>query len=414
MLRLARVGPVRLSNKRRGEKKRRRRRVRLASFFGGAPAVASFMGFISFTMTIRSLMRPSLIRSCPDPDSDQFWRYFGFDLVTGQGRLSTNSILGCGNSEQYFAAGTSEHTKLLIDHSAIHGLVGLTTSRDHRTRVEAVTALDKWKDNIVEESILRQLVQLLLHLCPSVLNHALRAVSNITVFAPGDTNHKIECIIHAGLLACLGSVLANNHQKSIKKEVCRIIIDISHCGRSTQVTIEAGLIHARVSLLHTSDLEMKKVAIKTIIAVSKMCNNDQLRSLANDCRKPLLKLLGCKDPDIVAMCLEMLQFFDGEFGFIGRDYGVAQQLIDLLAHKNVSICKSARSLLTSLGNALQSWMSFGFGMELGRVPENGKYFALSQMGFPFFANPGETEMVNRLKQLILNQEGNIHWKILPF
>ncbi|XP_004298338.1 PREDICTED: importin subunit alpha-1-like [Fragaria vesca subsp. vesca] len=80
-------------------------------------------------------------RSCPDPDSDQFWRYFGFDLVTGQGRLSTNSILGCGNSEQYFAAGTSEHTKLLIDHSAIHGLVGLTTSRDHRTRVEAVTAL---------------------------------------------------------------------------------------------------------------------------------------------------------------------------------------------------------------------------------------------------------------------------------
>lgn len=45
-----------------------------------------------------------------------------------------------------------------------------------------------------------------------------------------------QCIIHAGLLACLGSVLANNHQKSIKKEVCRIIIDISHCGRSTQVT----------------------------------------------------------------------------------------------------------------------------------------------------------------------------------
>lgn len=32
-------------------------------------------------------------RSCPDPDSDQFWRYFGFDLVTGQGRLSTNSSM---------------------------------------------------------------------------------------------------------------------------------------------------------------------------------------------------------------------------------------------------------------------------------------------------------------------------------
>ncbi|XP_004298339.1 PREDICTED: importin subunit alpha-like [Fragaria vesca subsp. vesca] len=124
-------------------------------------------------------------------------------------------------------------------------------------------------------------------------------------------------------------------------------------SKSKKVTIEAGLIHARVSLLHTSDLEMKKVAIKTIIAVSKMCNNDQLRSLANDCRKPLLKLLGCKDPDIVAMCLEMLQFFDGEFGFIGRDYGVAQQLIDLLAHKNPSICKSARSLLTSLGYTIR-------------------------------------------------------------
>ncbi|KAI3850457.1 hypothetical protein MKW98_000267 [Papaver atlanticum] len=86
------------------------------------------------------------------------------------------------------------------------------------------------------ESILigacRRLVELLLHTSPSVLIPALRMVGNIVT---GFDRHT-QCIIELQVLPCLMNLLTQNHKKSIKKEACCTISNIT-AGNNDQIQV---------------------------------------------------------------------------------------------------------------------------------------------------------------------------------
>ena len=76
---------------------------------------------------------------------------------------------------------------------------------------------------VIEAGVCSRLVKLLLHPSLFVLIHALRTVANIIT---GDDTQN-QCIINHQALPCLLNPFTNNHKKSVKKEACWIISNIT-------------------------------------------------------------------------------------------------------------------------------------------------------------------------------------------
>ncbi|MBA0578938.1 hypothetical protein Gorai_021208, partial [Gossypium raimondii] len=83
---------------------------------------------------------------------------------------------------------------------------------------------------VIEAGVCPRLVQLLLHPSPTVLIPALRTVGNIVT---GD-DMQTQCIINHQALPCLLNLLTNNYKKSIKKEACWTISNIT-AGNANQI-----------------------------------------------------------------------------------------------------------------------------------------------------------------------------------
>ncbi|CAH2068750.1 unnamed protein product [Thlaspi arvense] len=127
---------------------------------------------------------------------------------------------------------------------------------------------------VIEASVCPRLVELLLHPSPTVLIPALRTVGNIVT---GDDT-QTQFVIDNGVLPCLYQLLNQNHKKSIKKEACWTVSNITAGTRSQiQAVIQANIILPLVHLLENAEFDIKKEAAWAISNATSGGTPEQIR-----------------------------------------------------------------------------------------------------------------------------------------
>ncbi|KAE8671275.1 Importin subunit alpha-1 [Hibiscus syriacus] len=298
------------------------------------------------------------------------------------------------------ASGTSENTRVVIDHGAVPIFVKLVGSPADDVREQAVWALGnvagdspKCRDLVLGES---HNLRLSSHPSPTVLIPALRTVGNIV---SGDDT-QTQCIIGQQALPFLLNLLTNNYKRSIKKEACWTISNIT-AGNVDQIqaVIESGIFAPLVHLLQNAEFDIKKEAAWAISNATSGGTHEQIKFLVSQgCIKPLCDLLNCPDPRIVTVCLEGLENIlkvgeaENNLGHTGDNNLYAQFIDDaeglekienIQSHDNYEIYEKAVKILETYwveeddeplppGDASQSGFQFG-GNQLP-VPSGGFNF----------------------------------------
>ncbi|KAL3843551.1 hypothetical protein ACJIZ3_000954 [Penstemon smallii] len=266
---------------------------------------------------------------------------------------------------------------------------------------------------VIDAGVCQRLVELLLHPSPTVLVPALRTVGNIVT---GD-DAQTQFVIDNQVLPCLHQLLTQNHKKSIRKEACWTISNITAGNRAQiqltsywfsveflleQAVIQANIILPLVQLLQHAEFEIKKEAAWAISNATSGGSQEQIRFLANQgCIKPLCDLLICPDPRIITVCLEGLENIlkvgeaDKENGMNGGINIYAQMVDDcegldkienLQSHDNNEIYEKAVKILEkywaeeeedqNLGDGVDgNQRGFSFGNDQPNVPAGGFNFS---------------------------------------
>ncbi|MBA0681619.1 hypothetical protein Goari_023408 [Gossypium aridum] len=277
---------------------------------------------------------------------------------------------------------------------ALPALERLIHSNDEEVLTDACWALSYLSDGtndkiqaVIEAGVCPRLVELLLNPSPSVLIPALRTVGNI-------------CIIDHGALSCLLSLLTHNHKKSIKKEACWTISNITAGNKEQiQAVINAGIIGPLVSLLQNAEFDIKKEAAWAISNATSGGTHEQIKYLVSQgCIKPLCDLLACPDPRIITVCLEGLENIlkvgeaekasgAGEFNYCAQlieDAEGLEKIENLQSHDNNEIYEKAVKILETYwleedeetlppGDGTQQ--NFHFGGNDVKVPTGGFNFS---------------------------------------
>ncbi|PON69637.1 Importin subunit alpha [Parasponia andersonii] len=240
---------------------------------------------------------------------------------------------------------------------------------------------------VIESGVCPRLVELLMNPSPTVLVPALRTVGNIVT---GDDT-QTQFVIDNQVLPCLFQLLTQNHKKSIKKEACWTISNITAGNRAQiEAVIKANIILPLVHLLQHAEFDIKKEAAWAISNATSGGYHEQIQFLVSQgCIAPLCNLLNCPDARIVTVCLEGLENIlkvgesDKEMGLNGGVNIYAQAIDDcdgldkienLQNHDNNEIYEKAMKILE------RYWAEEDDDEQI-QDNEDG-----SQQGFPFGAN----------------------------
>ncbi|CAH2072023.1 unnamed protein product [Thlaspi arvense] len=195
---------------------------------------------------------------------------------------------------------------------ALPVLERLVQTTDEEVLTDACWSLSYLSDDsndkiqaVIDAGVLPRLVELLAHPSPPVLIPALRTIGNIVT---GD-DLQTQMVLDHQVLPRLLNLLTKSYKKSIKKEACWTISNITAGSKNQiQAVIEAGLIQSLVWLLHSAEFEVKKEAAWGISNATSGGTHDQIKFMVSQgCIKPLCDLLTCPDPRIVSVCLESLE-----------------------------------------------------------------------------------------------------------
>ncbi|KAL2925503.1 Importin subunit alpha-4 [Bienertia sinuspersici] len=251
---------------------------------------------------------------------------------------------------------------------------------------------------VIEAGVCPRLMHLLVHPSPTVLIPALRTVGNIVT---GDDT-QTQFVLDNNVLPCLLQLLTQNHKKSIKKEACWTISNITAGNKAQiQAVIEAAIVLPLVQLLQNAEFDIKKEAAWAISNATSGGSHDQIRFLVSQgCIKPLCDLLICPDPRIVTVCLEGLENIlkvgeaDKEMG-MNNGVNLYAQLIDecegldkienLQTHDNNDIYEKAVKVLEKYwaeeeeeqnvqDGAAMNQQGFNFGATQPNIPAGGFKF----------------------------------------
>nr|GME14208.1 importin subunit alpha [Ipomoea batatas] len=285
--------------------------------------------------------------------------------------------------------------------AALPTLAQLVHSNDEEVLTDACWALSYLSDGptekiqaVIEAGVCHRLVELLLHHSPSVLIPALRTVGNIVT----GNDVQTQIIIDHLALPCLRNLLTQNYKKSIKKEACWTISNITAGNKDQiQAVFDAGIVEPLVYLLQNAEFDIKKEAAWAFSNATSGGSPAQIKFLVSQgCIKPLCDLLACPDPRIVTVCLEGLQNIlkigeeekdaDGvnKFGQLVEEADGLDKIENLQSHDNHDIYDKAVKILEAYwldedeeqlpsDDAPQSGFNFGGG-DLS-VPSGGFKFS---------------------------------------
>ncbi|XP_062120281.1 importin subunit alpha-4-like isoform X3 [Humulus lupulus] len=334
------------------------------------------------------------------------------------------------------ASGTSEHSRVVIDHGAVPMFVQLLSSGRDDVREQAVWALGNvagdspsCRDLVLSHGALVPLLaQLNEHSKLSMLRNATWTLSNFCrgkpptpfdqvkpalpvlrqLFFLNDEefltdaywalsylsdvpNEKIQAVIESIVCPRLVELLMNPSLTVLVPALRTVGNIVTGDDSQTQAVIEANIIHPLVHLLQHSEFDIKKEAAWAISNATSGGSHEQIQFLVSQgCIGPLCDLLNCPDARIVTVCLEGLENIlkvgeaDKEMGLNGG-VNIYGQVIDecegldkienLHNHDNHEIYEKAVKILEIYWAEEED--------EEQNIQDNGDG---TQQGFPFGAN----------------------------